>query len=80
MIDDSEKEDFENAIREKGYEVDDFEMIENEDPPSGGVIYAVTGTVTIRRKSTSIEKLYRAGHGSSWPTEFSDDLNSGLFE
>lgn len=79
MILDSEKEDFEQAVRDNGFAVDDFELIEQQDLPSGGEIYAITGTVTIKRKSSGIEKTYRAGHGSTWPTEFSDDLNVGTF-
>lgn len=79
MVDASEREDFEQAIRAKGFELDDFELIEKRDPPGGGEIHAITGTVTIKRKSSGIERSYRAGHRSAWPAEFRDDLNNGVF-
>ncbi|HEX7028369.1 MAG TPA: hypothetical protein VF268_14095 [Gammaproteobacteria bacterium] len=80
MIDESEREDFKQAIRDEGLEVEDFELIEKRSPPPvGEKIYAITGTVIIKRKSNSVEKEYQAGHGSIWPTEFSDDLNAGVF-
>ena len=79
MVDDSEREDFEQAILAKGFEPDDFELIEKRDPPGGGEIHPITGTVTIKRKSNGTEKSYQAGHGSAWPAEFSDDLNNGVF-
>ncbi|MBT5031960.1 MAG: hypothetical protein HOM55_06665 [Proteobacteria bacterium] len=80
MIDETTREDVENAIRAKGLEVDDFEIFEEPDPPGDGDLYFVKGTVTIKRKSNDIEKAYRAGHGTAWPTEIIDDLNRGLFE
>jgi len=61
------------------FEQDDFELIENQDPPREGKIYAIAGTVTIKRKSNGTGKLYRAGHETAWTTEFSDDLNNGVF-
>jgi hypothetical protein len=79
MVDESEREDFQQAIRNKGFEPDDFELTEKQDPPQGGGIYAIKGTVTIERKSTGARKSYQAGHGSAWPAEFEDDLESGAF-
>lgn len=79
MVDDSEREDFEQAIRRKGLDPDDFELIETRDQPHGRETYAITGTVTIKRKSTDAEKSYQAGHRSAWPAEFENDLTSGVF-
>ena len=79
MVGDSEREDFEQAIRDKGFDLDDFELIENRDPPRGGEVHAITGTLTIKRRSTGLERTYQAGYGSAWPAEFSDDLNNGVF-
>jgi hypothetical protein len=79
LIDDSEKEDFENTILEKGLNVSDFEVTEQRDPMRCAGVQPMTGTVKILRKSTRREKIYTAGHGTSWPADFSDDLDHGLF-
>jgi hypothetical protein len=70
LIDDSEKEDFENAILEKGLDVSDFEVTEQQDPMQGAGVQPITGTVKILRKSTRRGKTYAAGHGTSWPADF----------
>ena len=79
MVDDSEKEDFEQAIRNKGFSLDDFELTEKRDPAQGAGVHAITGTVTIKRKSSGAKKSYQAGHGSAWPAEFENDLRRGVF-
>jgi hypothetical protein len=79
MVDDSEREDFEQAILNRGFELDDFELIERRELTGEKEIYAIAGTVTIKRKSSDIEKSYQAGHGSAWPAEFSNHLNTGVF-
>lgn len=79
MIDDSERDDFEQAIRTKSFDLDDFELIEKHDPPGREDIHPITGTVTIKRRSSGIERTYQAGYGSTWPAQFSDDLNNGVF-
>ena len=79
MVSDSTREDFIEAIKHQGFDVDDFELTEQRDPPRGTDVQPFTGQVTIRRKSTRAEKTYASGHGSSWPTEFDDDLSQGVF-
>ena len=88
MISDSEMDDFEAAILEAGFEVDDFNVVPLEDEPT--VIeqlenetaikqYVPTGTVTIHRISTDDAITYKAGSGSIWPQEFEADLHAGKF-
>ena len=88
MISDSEMDDFEAAILEAGFEVDDFNVVPLEDEPT--VIeqlenetaikqYVPTGTVTIQRISTDDAITYKAGSGSIWPQEFEADLQAGKF-
>ena len=79
MVGDSEREDFRTAVLRAGLDPSDFELLEREDPMIGSGIQPVTGAVRIRRKSNGREKKYRAGHGSRWPAEFSDDLAGGVF-
>lgn len=80
MVEDSGREDFEEIIRNRGLDPNDFELLEERDALKKGEIHAIRGTVTIKRKSNGIEKRYRGGHGSTWPAEFDGDLNSGKFE
>ena len=79
IIDDSEKEDFISAIRGRDLDPSDFELSEEEDPMKGRGVQPVTGRVIIKRISTGIEKTYKAGHFSSWPAEFEQDLKRGIF-
>lgn len=73
------KEDFESVIRAKGLEPDDFDVTEVSKHEKG-VNHTVTGSIIVKRLSNGIEKTYKSGHGSTWPTHFSDDLYSGLFD
>ena len=88
MISDSEMDDFEAAILEAGFEVDDFNVVPLEDEPT--VIeqlenetaikqYVPTGTVTIHRISTDDAITYKAGSGSIWPQQFEADCQAGQF-
>lgn len=79
MVSDSPRENFIEAIKHNKMDVDDFELKEQSDPRRGTDIHQITGQVTIRRKSTGVEKTYASGHGSSWPAEFDDDLSQGVF-
>ncbi len=88
MISDSEMEDFDAAILQAGFEVDDFNVVDLEDEPT--VIeqledataikqYVPTGTVTLQRISTDGAITYSAGHLSTWVKKFEADLQAGKF-
>ncbi len=79
MISDSEMEDFDAAIREAGFEVDDFSVVDVEDEPKAKEQHPITGTVTVHRISTDKSITYYAGWGSIWPQEFTVDLQAGKF-
>ncbi|MDE2260746.1 MAG: hypothetical protein KGK17_10545 [Betaproteobacteria bacterium] len=79
MLGDSERQDFYSSIKQHGFQENDFELTQQRDPTSGTGIYAITGTVTIRCKLNGKENTYRAGHGSSWPSQFHNDLAQGVF-
>ena len=79
MVSDDEKQDFLSAITQYGFREKDFELNQHRDPPSGAGIYAITGVITIRYKPNGTEKTYKAGSGSSWPSQFHDDLTRGVF-
>jgi hypothetical protein len=79
VLSDSEAEDFHSSIKQLGFNAKDFELSQASAPPSGGGIQPIVGTVTVKRKSTGSSKTYQAGHGSSWPASFHDDLRKGVF-
>tara|TARA_R110002074_G_scaffold255702_1_gene428158 strand:- start:1522 stop:1854 length:333 start_codon:yes stop_codon:yes gene_type:complete len=79
MIDESEREDFKQAIRESRLELSDFELIESQCVTSGAGVKPDSGTVTVKRKSTKTQRVYQAGHRTAWPIEFIDDLKNGVF-
>ncbi len=79
LITDSEMEDFDAAILQVGFEVDDFNVVDLEDEPTAKEQHPITGTVTVHRMSTDEAITYRAGHLSTWVTEFEIDLHEGKF-
>jgi len=79
LVTDSEKADFRAAIERLGYKYDDFELTEKRDPQPAIKVYGIAGSVIIKRKSTRLEKIYKAGHGTAWPASFQDDLSKGAF-
>ncbi len=87
LITDSEMEDFDAAILQAGFEVDDFSVVDLEDDElplkddESTVIvqHPIIGTVTVHRISTDDAITYTAGSGSIWPQEFAADLKAGKF-
>ena len=76
---DSEIENFEATIINARFEVADFNLAQDEDPPAAKEQFEITGTVTVHRMSTGDSKTYRAGHLSTWLGEFEIDLHGGIF-
>ena len=87
LITGSEMEDFDAAIVAAGFEVNDFNVVDQEDDElslkddESTVIvrHPITGTVTVHRISTDDAITYTAGSGSIWPQEFAADLKAGKF-
>ncbi len=79
MISDSEIEDFEAAIIQAGFTVADFKRAQDQDPPTAKEQHPITGTVAVLRMSTGDSITYRAGHPSTWVSEFEIDLHEGKF-
>ena len=80
LITDSEMEDFDAAILQAGFEVDDFNVVDLEDAPTAKEQHPITGTVTVHRISTDAAITYSAGHLSTWVSEFEIDLHEGKFD
>ena len=83
----SEMEDFDAAILQAGFEVNDFNVVDLEDDElplkddESTVIvqHPIIGTVTVHRISTDVSETYRAGSGSAWQQDFEADLKAGKF-
>ncbi len=79
MITVSEMEDFNAAILQAGFHVDDFRVVDLEDEPTAKEQYRITGTVTVHRISTGHAITYRAGHGSPGVVDFLADFYAGEY-
>lgn len=78
LLGQDEIDDAHALMRDQGFRPGDFEIIQHADP-SLAFPSAVTGTVTLVRKSNRMSKSYEAGNGSSWLVHFENDLKQGLF-
>ena len=82
-----EMEDFDVAILQAGFEVNDFNVVDLEDDElslkddESTVIvqHPIIGTVTVHRISTDVSETSRAGSGSTWQQDFEADLLAGKF-
>ncbi len=79
LIHDSEMDDFDAAILQAGFDVNDFRAVDLEDAPTAKEQHLNTGTVTVDRILTGHAITYRAGHGSTWVADFLADLHEGKF-
>lgn len=78
LVSESERQDFWGTVVGAGFSEDDFDLKENEDKPTGS-IYAITGTVTVGRKSTGVSRQYSAGHATAWLEDFDAELRGRVF-
>lgn len=72
-------DDYLSCLTESGFAPDDFELIQQRDQPTGIIYDPQSGTITVRRKSTGIERVYKLRSGNTWPSEFREDLHRGAF-
>ncbi|HWW05404.1 transcriptional regulator [Collimonas sp.] len=80
LIEPDEKNDFHAILQAQHLAADDFELHEvDTTDPKTDEIFALSGFVTVSRKSTGRKKQYPIGDGSSWVAEFERDLSSGDF-
>ena len=79
VLDNDEIDDFYVLIKQNGFRKEDFELRQNREPMHGSELQIITGSVTVYSKVSKVEKTYVAGHGSSWPVQFRDDLSRGVF-
>ena len=72
-------DDFDAALLQAGFDLHDFNVV-LKDEPTATEPHPITGTVTIHRISTDEAITYRAGHLSTWLSEFEIDLHEGKFD
>ena len=79
LITDSEMDDFDAAILQAGFDINDFRVVDLEDEPTAMEQHPNTGTVTVHRISSDHAITYRAGHGSTWVADFLTDFYAGEY-
>jgi hypothetical protein len=80
LMEPDEKNDFHAILLAQQLAADDFKLHEvDTTDPKTDEIFALTGFVTVSRKSTGREKQYPIGDGSAWVSEFERDLLQGVF-
>ena len=80
LIEREEIKAYHAVLQEHGYQEEDFDLSERSDPLPCAWIMAMSGEAVIKCTKTGITRYYRAGEGSTWPAEFSDELKNGVFE
>jgi hypothetical protein len=77
----SEIEDFKKTLEKYGYSEVDFKIEGNIAPsPGAGIIYPLMGEVVVTHIPSGTTRSYKAGHDTTWPIEFANDLQSGVFK
>jgi hypothetical protein len=76
LLGQDEIDDAHGLLREHGFRPADFEIVRHAHPDPLG---AITGRVTLLRKSTHMAKTYEAGPGTSWRRCLENDLQSWAF-
>ena len=73
----SEIEDCESACRKHGLDFSEFSLREHDvtEPKEG--VYYINGQITFSRNGAS--RTYKTGNGTSWPSNFENDVQSGIF-
>jgi hypothetical protein len=78
LLGQDEIEEAHALMRDHGFRPVDFEIVQHADP-SPAFPSAVTGIVTLIKKSTRMARTYEAGNGTSWLMLFEHDLKQGAF-
>jgi len=71
----TEEDDFNHIIINRGFDIKDFQIL-NEPKTTEGIIYDYVNKVTIIRKSNKKEKTYTS---QQWLVKFDEDIKNGVF-
>lgn len=78
-IDQSELDDAIRVLERLGFDAGVFTFTRTPYKYLGTGIAPLVADMVVENTTNGKQKTYDAGHGSSWPAEFSDDLQAGLF-
>jgi hypothetical protein len=80
FLEQDQLDDFHSCLAGSGFLPDEFEVKQQRANQTAGTVYdPQAGTVTVRCKTTGIERIYKLASGNSWPADFSNELHGGLF-
>jgi hypothetical protein len=80
-IHDSEIEDFKNGIKRLGHSIEDFHINgQSLTHWEANAIVPIQGMVSVKRKSTNIERSYNAGNLSHWVVDCLLEIKDCLFD
>jgi hypothetical protein len=79
LITQDELVDFAAALKGNGWQERDFELQEDVFDPRTAEVEAFFGRVGIRCFLTEAVEVYPLGPGSTWLSDFADDLQQGKF-
>jgi hypothetical protein len=68
-----------SVLRAKGFEMNDFELDEDEAPAHADFLGLMSGLLRVKCWSTGEERVYPTGSGSAWLGAFLMDLGGGHF-
>ncbi|WP_124715418.1 hypothetical protein [Burkholderia stagnalis] len=74
-----EQDDFANACIKHGRSPQEFEVVDEDQYPSGGRVGPVTRQVTVAIRGKGAVGVYNGGHGTNWIADFERDLGAGAF-
>ncbi|WP_028215339.1 hypothetical protein [Paraburkholderia mimosarum] len=75
-----EQDDFAAVCQNYGRAVSEFEVVDEDQYPSGGRSGPIGRQVTVALRRKSAVALYDGGHGRAWISDFENDLKSGSFD
>jgi|GEM_PF-467227 len=75
-----EQDDFAAVCQKYGRADGEFEVVDDDQYPSGGRVGPVGRQVTVALRGRSAVALYDGGHGSAWVADFENDVKAGSFD
>ncbi len=79
LLGQDEIDDAHAELRKLGYDEGDFTFTRVPYAKIGTGVAPAIEDMVVTNTGNGKEKTYQAGHGSSWPAEFTDDLRAGYF-
>ena len=75
----AELDEFRDILARNGWRADDFTVLEEVHDPATAEVESEAGRVIVDCIRTHAVQQYHVGCGSSWVSEFADDLRAGRF-